>query len=127
MPVPLRHININYMWRVRNSNSKYYATSTRYNGRLYHSKFEAQYARDLDLRVKAHDIKGWEPQFKVSLDVNGKHICNYVCDFRLTMNDGSYELHETKGFETDLFRIKRKLLEAVYLKDHPDTEYVLVK
>lgn len=114
-------------FRIRNSNSKYYAQSTRYNDRLYHSKFEASYARDLDLLIKAKEIKSWEPQVRISLDVNGYHICNYVVDFRVITKDDTVQLHEVKGFETDMFRMKRKLLEATYLHDNPDIEYIIIK
>lgn len=115
------------MYRIRNSNSKYHASSTEYNGRVYHSKFEAQYARDLDLMIKAKKVIEWTPQVKISLDVNGYHICNYICDFKVIMKDGSIQLHEVKGFETDMFRMKRKLLEATYLIEHPEIKYIIIK
>lgn len=34
---------------------------------------------------------------------------------------------EVKGFETALWRLKKKLLEAVYIHDHPDEKYLIVK
>lgn len=91
------------------------------------SKFEAGYAAELDLRLKAGDIKAWERQFKISLDVNGRHICNYYCDFRILHNDGTYELVETKGVETETYRLKRKLLEAVWLPENLDHSYTVIK
>lgn len=102
------------MFRQRYSGNKYRAVSSSYNGIQYHSKFEAAYAADLDLRVKAGDIKGWERQRKLSLDVNGYHIANYFIDFVVIHNDGSEELVEVKGFETEVWRLKWKLAEAIY-------------
>ena len=110
------------MWQIKKQN-KYNNQSKEYNGRYYHSKKEAAYAQELDLLKKAGEIKDWKPQHRVSLDVNGYHICNYIVDFLVTNKYGEEELHEVKGFETDLWRIKRKLLEAIY----PDIKYIVIK
>lgn len=59
--------------------------------------------------------------------MNGIHITNLYCDFEVEMQDGRKQLHEVKGFETTMFLIKRRLLEAIYLKEHPDVEYHLIK
>lgn len=107
--------------------NKYKNTRQTYDGYNYQSKFEASQAQELDLRLKAKDIQSWERQFKISIDINGYHICNYFCDFRILHNDGSYELVETKGIETEAYRLKRKLLEAVWLPEHPDHIYTVVK
>ena len=110
------------IWYERRG-SKYGAKSCYYNGILYHSKLEAKYAIGLDLCVKAKEIKSWERQVKISLDVNGYHIANYFCDFKIINNDDSEEFHEIKGFETEIFRLKRKLLEALY----PNYKYIVIK
>lgn len=101
------------VWYQRRKN-KYGAKRKEYNGRLYHSRGEAGYAQVLELRRKAGEIKEVIPQYRLSLDVNGFHICNYIVDFKCIMSDGSEELHEYKGFETDLWRFKWKLTEALY-------------
>ena len=98
---------------------KGYKTCT-YNGSTYHSRKERDYAMRLDMLMKSgHSHKGtmilsWERQVKVSLDVGGVHICNYYVDFRVEYSDGREEYHEVKGFETDLWRIKRRLFEALF-------------
>lgn len=78
------------------------------------SKFEASKARDLELLVKAKEIKSFEEQVKISLQVNGFHICNYYIDFVVTHNDGDIEYIETKGYATDVWKLKWKLFEALY-------------
>ena len=78
------------------------------------SKKEAGYAQELDLRKKAGEIKEIDPQFRLRLDVNGFHICDYLVDFRVVMADGSEELHEVKGWETMLWQYKWRLTEALY-------------
>lgn len=102
------------MFRQRYGGNKYHAQSSTYDGVLYHSKKEAAYAAELDLRKKAGDILGWERQVKISLDVNGYHICNYYVDFQVTYPDDHIELVEVKGFETEVWRLKWKLFEAIY-------------
>jgi hypothetical protein len=111
------------MWYQRRGN-KYGNTKKEYGGLIYHSKSEAGYARDLDLLQKAKKIKSWDRQVRIRLDVNGYHICNYICDFRVVNWDESIELHEVKGFRTQIYEMKRKLLEATYLKEHPDIKFV---
>jgi hypothetical protein len=111
-------------WQYGN---KYKNVRQTYDGFSYQSKFEAEMAFELDMRLKAKEIKDWERQFKISIDINGYHICNYYCDFRILHNDNSYELIETKGMETDVWKLKVKLLEAVWLPEHLDHTYTVIK
>ncbi len=114
------------MWRQRYG-SKYGAKRQDYNGILYHSKKEAGYAAELDLRVKAKDLLKWERQEKISIDVNGYHICNYYIDFTLYYSDGTKEYVEVKGFETETWRLKWKLFEALHEKMYPNSRITVVK
>ena len=114
------------MYRVRSGN-KYGSTSHEYNGRIYHSRAEAGYAQALDLRKSAGEIREWTPQFRINLEANGRHICTYIPDFLVTLADGSQELHEVKGFATEAYRLKRKILEATYLVDHPEITFIEVR
>jgi len=109
--------------------NKYGAKSTQVDGVTYHSKFEAGYADELRLRLMAKDIKSWERQVKLDLKVNGVHITNYYIDFIVTHNDDSREFVEVKGFETDLWKIKWKLLEATFddFKQGPDDRLTVIK
>lgn len=76
------------------------------------SKAEAEVARELDLRVKGHDILSWERQKKIELfGENKTHICNYFIDFIVHHLDGRDEYLEVKGFETTAWRMKKKLME----------------
>lgn len=106
--------------------NKYGNVNKEYGNQLYHSKKEAGYAQELDLRVKAKDIKSWKRQVRISLDVRDYHICNYIIDFVITHNDGHLEYVEVKGFETPLWRLKWKLFEALYSKKK-NIELTIVK
>jgi hypothetical protein len=103
--------------------NKYNARKTKYNGRYYHSGLEAKYAESLDWRKKAGEIKEIIPQYKISIDVNDVHIANYYMDFKVVLPDGRIEMHEVKGAETDLWRMKWRLSKAL----NPDWVFVLVK
>ena len=107
--------------------NKYGAKKTVYNGITYHSKFEAEYAKNLDWRLKAKDIAGWDRQMKIPLAVNGKHICNYFIDFTIVHNDRTVEHVEVKGMETEVWKLKWKMFLAIYKKERPEWLITLVK
>lgn len=115
------------------SRSKYGNISQTYEGRTYHSKFEASIARDLDIARKAADprekVVDWTPQYKVELrsPTTGKLMAKYYCDFFVEYADGRKELLEAKGMETEVYRLKRRMLEELWLPEHPDIEYRVVK
>ena len=104
-----------------NFKNKYRSNKKEYNGRVYHSKLEAQDALWLDLMVNQKKIKEVKPQHKLIFNVNGKHITTHIVDFLVTLNDGRQKLVETKGFPTDVWRIKMKLAEALF----PETPYLV--
>jgi hypothetical protein len=102
-----------------------------YDGVTYHSKKEASYAAELDLLKKGKQIDDWTRQVKISLDVGDYHIANYYIDFVVTHNGkihpkGTKEYIEVKGFETEVWRLKWKLFEALY-GDIPDIILTVVK
>lgn len=102
------------MYYQQFNGNKFHAKSTEYAGIVYHSKLEAGYAQFLDLLLKGKKIKSWTRQIPIELDVNGFHIARYYVDFQVNHLDNTIEYVETKGFETEIFRLKRKLFEALY-------------
>lgn len=102
------------------------ANDSMYNGNRYDSGFEANFARELDLRVKAKDIKSWERQVQIPLIVNSYLVCNYRIDFVVYHNDGTREFIETKGYAFDTWKLKWKLFEALY-SDLPDVKLTVIK
>lgn len=112
--------------------NKYGARKTIFNDRKFDSKFEASVAQDLEFRKLAKDIKDYECQFKVIMEIynqHGKkvHEVSHKVDFRILHNDGSYELLEAKGVETSDYKFRRKLLEKLWLPEHLDHTYSVVK
>ncbi len=105
------------------------STKTSFNGYVYHSALEANYAQKLDLRIKAKDVKSWTRQHKFELYVAGIKICNYYIDFRVELFDGSIEYVEVKGFETQLWQLKWNLTKALFnkLTEGENAKLLLVK
>lgn len=89
---------------------------------MYASKSEANYAKHLDQRLKAGDIKAWKGQVKVQLVVNGSKVCTMIPDFLVTHNNGRNEYVEVKGYQTPIYKLKFKLFHALF----PDSWYTLV-
>lgn len=112
--------------------NKYGAKRTEFNGYKYDSKFEASVAMELELRKKGKDILGYDRQYKVEIwicDSSGapKIKVSHKVDFRIHHKDGSFELCEAKGIETADYKWRRRLLEDIWLPDHPDYTYTVVK
>lgn len=110
------------------SANKFHAKKSTYNGMKFDSIGERNYAEELDWRIKAGEIKGYERQVKIELKVNGVLICNYYADFVVTDKHGAKEIHEYKGFLTKDFTIKWRLLEATKHELFPDgIELIMIK
>jgi len=118
-------------YKTSKKTSKFNNKTSFYDGFYYQSVFEASHAAELDMLKKAslpkEKVVEWKRQYKVPLIVNGFFIANYYIDFWVEYADGHIELHETKGCETEVWRLKVKLLEATYLKDHPNETYRVIK
>ena len=88
------------------------------------SKFEAGKAVELQLLKKSKKIKDFKEQVKIPLEVNGYHLCNYYIDFVIEHLDGTTEYVETKGFATEVWKLKWKLFEALY-SDKPNVKLTI--
>lgn len=88
------------------------------SGKVYMSKLEMMYRKHLDILQKAANIKervvDIKEQVPFEVVVNGKKICKYLLDFEVTYGDGRVEYVDVKGIATDVYKIKRKLVEALY-------------
>lgn len=91
---------------------------------LHDSKLEANYCNRLLAMKQSGDIHDYKIQYKFSMYVNCIHICDHIVDFYICfkIND-PFEVHDTKGMKTDVWRIKYKLFQACY----PDVKYIVVE
>ena len=98
--------------------SKYRNVQTEYKGQKFMSKKEAEYAMQLDFMRKATNprdkVLEYECQVPFQIVLNGKKICKYLADFRVKYADGREEIIDVKGVRTDVYRLKKKLVEAQY-------------
>ena len=82
------------------------------------SRKEAEYARTLDALKHAKDPKervvSYETQVPFQIELNGIKICKYICDFKVLYKDKHIEIVDCKVFKTDIYRLKKKLVEAQY-------------
>ncbi len=86
--------------------SKYNAKRTEYNGVGYASKAEAARAQELDLLLKAGEIRDWIGQPTVRLGIP-ENV--YKPDFHVTPLQGYPWYEDVKGMETPKFRRDKKL------------------
>ena len=89
--------------------SKYKNVKT--NG--FDSKKEAARYQDLVLLEKAGQIASLKTQVKFALVVYSYPICNYISDF-VYWEKGDEVVEDCKGIRTPVYRIKKKLMKAIY-------------
>lgn len=104
--------------KLKVKKSKYGNTKTIYKGEKYDSKKEADYARDLDTARSANSprfrVVKVERQIPFRINVEGIKICTYIADFVVKYQDGHEEIIDVKGFRTEVYKIKKKLVEALF-------------
>jgi len=103
---------------MRNRHNKYGNVLTEYAGRTFHSKKEAEHAAYLDLLKHAKKDKDRVVrvvyQAPIALNIGNVHVANYIADFIVYFADGRKEVQDVKGFRTDIYKIKKKLVFALH-------------
>ena len=104
---------MNMAWRKRGN--KYGAKRVTTTDGAFDSKREYCRWLDLVLLERAGEITGLERQIPFVFEHNGVRICKYIADFSYFENDGRDRVVEdSKGFRTDIYKLKRKLMLAFY-------------
>lgn len=105
-----------------NKKSKYRARSAIVDGIRFPSEKEADYYVKLKLLTQAGEIKGFcrQPRFVVTYGDENNACTEYVSDFIIFFNDDTYKIVDTKGLETQVFKLKMKSFYEKYpnLKIH---------
>lgn len=96
-----------------NEVSKYGNKKTEIDGITFASRREANRYAELKLLERAGEIQGLSLQPVYDLIVNDMKICRYVADFRYFENK-QIIVEDSKGFKTRDYRIKKKLMKAVF-------------
>lgn len=100
--------------------NKYSARKTEVDGYLFDSQAEAVRYGELKMLEKNGDIRQLEIHPIYPLIVNGKKICKYEADFQY-LEKGKTVVEDVKGFRTAVYRLKKKLMKAVYNIDILET------
>lgn len=103
--------------------NKYKAKKVNIDGITFDSKLEGaryNHLKELESMGLISEIE-IHPPFPCV--VNDKKVCLYKADFRYKNIEGAMIVEDTKGIETPMFRLKKKLVEALY----PDTKILVIK
>lgn len=93
---------------------KYRAKRTTVDGITFASKKEAKRYWELCLLERLGTIKQLQLQVKYPIHIEGKLICTYIADFVYMNQHGDTITEDVKGMITPVYRIKKKLVEAIY-------------
>lgn len=101
--------------------SKYGNKKTMCDGHQFDSQAEAKYYEQLKWLKHAKQIKSFKLQPRYLLQEgfkkNGRTIrkVEYIADFEVKHLDGSIEVIDVKGVATEVFNLKRKWFDRLYL------------
>jgi hypothetical protein len=95
--------------------SKYGARKVETDGILFDSIAERNRYQDLKLLQQAGEIKDLELQVKFPLIVNDMKVATYIADFVYReCSNNQVVVEDVKGFRTPEYRLKKKLMLAIY-------------
>lgn len=98
---------------MANGKGKYHARKTIIGGTIYASQKEAKRCEELKLLEKAGHIRNLDLQPKFPMIVNGVKVCTYIADAAYFENNARV-IEDVKGVKTPVYRLKRKLLLALF-------------
>ena len=99
-----------YRWRTSTTSSKYNSTRVSYRGISFQSILERDYYVYLEMLQKSGEIDFFLQQSR--FDLEGGVV--YRLDFMVFHNNGLIEFVDVKGYETEMFKLKKKQVEARY-------------
>ncbi|AVO22601.1 DUF1064 domain-containing protein [Aeribacillus composti] len=100
--------------------AKYKSKKVEIDGHVFDSKIEAKYYEQLKWLQNNKQILFFrlQPRYLLqeAFEKDGKSYrkIEYIADFEVHHLDGSIEVVDVKGIETEAFKIKRKLFEKKY-------------
>lgn len=110
--------------------NKYENKKVTVDGIKFDSQLEANRYCELKILQRAGQIKDLRRQISFELQPgykkNGRHIqsINYIADFvYYDVNKKKFIVEDTKGYKTEIYKLKKKILEYVY----PDVEITEIK
>ena len=95
------------------SQSKYRSVKTYVDDICFDSAKEARRYSELKLLERGKVINSLELQPEFPVVINGKKVCKYMADFSYYEDDRRV-IEDVKGFKTPVYRLKKRLVEALY-------------
>lgn len=89
---------------------KFNAIRSECDGIKFASRKERNRYLELKILHKAEEILFFLRQVPFHLPGNVK----YICDFMVFWQDGNITIEDVKGFKTETYKAKKKMLEALY-------------
>lgn len=80
----------------------------------FRSKKEAKRYCELKLLEKNKIIHNLKLQVKYDFKIEKIKICSYIADFTYNDQSGNFIVEDTKGFKTNIYKIKKKMMLAFY-------------
>ena len=98
--------------------NKYNAKKTKIDGNTFDSVKEAEYYKELELLRKTGEIKWYclQPTFILSEGIKYKADFIVLDKNKPKVHKDKYQIHviDVKGFKTDVYKLKKKLLKNKY-------------
>lgn len=92
---------------------KYGNTLTKVGEITFHSKKEAKRFGDLTLLQRAGEISELKRQVKFPIIISDTLICTYIADFVYLDSHGERVVEDVKGYATEVYNLKCKLMKVV--------------
>tara|TARA_A100001391_G_scaffold132660_2_gene91691 strand:- start:135 stop:479 length:345 start_codon:yes stop_codon:yes gene_type:complete len=93
--------------------NKFGAKKTEFMGMKFDSKWEAERYGQLCKLQETGEISGLDRQVRFNIVINDQKICAYIADYTYYDAENNFIVEDAKGVETDVFRLKKKLMKAV--------------
>jgi len=102
--------------------NKYGAKKKMVNGIEFDSTKEARRYQDLELMQKAGEIRRLRRQVPFTVFIKNKLICEWLADFVYDLRGAQFGesfvwetiIEDTKGYRTEVYKLKRKMVQAEY-------------
>lgn len=118
----MEKISVEEFRKLNKRGNKYNAKKTEYNGRMFDSKKEADFAKHLQYlrhaRKQEERVVVIEYQIPFPVYVKNQYVFTYIADFRVRYADKHETVFDVKGTKVGaayaMFRLKKKCVEAFY-------------
>jgi hypothetical protein len=97
------------------SRHKYGAKAIEIDGHRFPSLAEGRRYEELKLMQRAGIIRDLQLQPRYPIRISGVLVTTYVADFKyFDVERGEETVEDVKGFVTDIYRLKKKLVKVVH-------------